>query len=124
MGWLRRSINLSSIYTVSNFYNLFPGKLPLFKPCASLILAGGLLSIYLSLFFTLLFLLYFFYPKVFATDPSTVTCMWGSRLRATFLSNRDEIDAGDEPIIIHKPGYDIYRLLAFRCFIFIHISHI
>lgn len=38
--------------------------------------------------------------------------MWRSRLRATFLSNRYEVDAGDEPTITHKPGYDIYRLLG------------
>jgi len=38
--------------------------------------------------------------------------MWRSRFRATFLSNRDEVDAGDEPAITHKTGYDIYRLLA------------
>ncbi len=37
--------------------------------------------------------------------------MWRSRLRATFLSNRDEVGAGDEPTITHKTGYDIYRLL-------------
>ncbi len=36
--------------------------------------------------------------------------MWRSRLRATFLSNRDEVKAGDEPTIIMKTGYDIYRL--------------
>jgi hypothetical protein len=45
-------------------------------------------------------------------DSLTVTCMWRSRLRATFLSNRDEVDAGDEPTITLKTGYDIYRLLA------------
>jgi hypothetical protein len=50
--------------------------------------------------------------------------MWRSRLRATFLSNRDVANAGDELTITHKNGYDIYRLLAFRCFIFIHISQI
>ena len=38
--------------------------------------------------------------------------MWRSRLRAISLSNRDEVDAGDEPTITHKTGYDIYRLLA------------
>ncbi len=38
--------------------------------------------------------------------------MWRSRLRATFLSNRDEVNAGDDPIITYKSGYDIYRLLA------------
>ena len=38
--------------------------------------------------------------------------MWRSRLRATFLSNRDEVDAGDELTITHKTGYDIYRLLG------------
>jgi hypothetical protein len=37
--------------------------------------------------------------------------MWRSRLRATFLSNRDAVEAGDEPSITHKTGYDIYRLL-------------
>ena len=37
--------------------------------------------------------------------------MWRSRLRATFLSNRDEVNAGDEPTITHKIGYDIYSLL-------------
>lgn len=37
--------------------------------------------------------------------------MWRSRLRATILSNRDEIDAGNEPTTTQKPGYDIYRLL-------------
>jgi len=40
--------------------------------------------------------------------------MWRSRLRATLLSNRDELNAGDEPTITHKTGYDIYRLLSFR----------
>jgi len=44
--------------------------------------------------------------------PLTVTCMWRSRLRAAFLSNRDEVDAGNEPTITYKTGYDIYRLLA------------
>ena len=44
-------------------------------------------------------------------DSLTVTCMWRSRLRATFLSNRDEVDAGDKPKITLKTGYDIYRLL-------------
>jgi len=43
---------------------------------------------------------------------TTVNCMWRSRLRASFLSNRDEVEAGDEPTITHKTGYDIYRLLA------------
>ncbi len=28
--------------------------------------------------------------------------MWRSRLRATFLSNRDEADAGNELTITHK----------------------
>lgn len=37
--------------------------------------------------------------------------MWRSRLRVVFLSNRDEVEAGDELTITHKPGYDIYRLL-------------
>jgi hypothetical protein len=37
--------------------------------------------------------------------------MWRSRLRTTFLSNRDEVDTGDEASITHKTGYDIYRLL-------------
>ena len=37
--------------------------------------------------------------------------MWRSRLRATFLSSRDEVDVGDEPTITLKTGYDIYRLL-------------
>ena len=37
--------------------------------------------------------------------------MWRSRLRATFLSTRDEVDAGNEPTITHKTGYNIYRLL-------------
>jgi len=37
--------------------------------------------------------------------------MWRSRLRATFLSSRDEVEAGDEPTFTHKTGYDIYRLL-------------
>lgn len=40
--------------------------------------------------------------------------MWRSRLRVTFLSNRDEVVAGDEPAIIHKTGYDIYRFLCVR----------
>ena len=40
----------------------------------------------------------------------TVTCMWRSRLRATFLSTRDEVNAGDKPTITSKTGYDIYRL--------------
>lgn len=44
--------------------------------------------------------------------------MWRSRLRATFLSNRDEVNAGDEPIITHKTGYDIYRLLATGVYFF------
>jgi len=30
--------------------------------------------------------------------------MWRSRLRATFLSNRDEVNAGDKPAITHKPA--------------------
>ena len=38
--------------------------------------------------------------------------MWRSRLRATFLSNRDDVNAGYEPAITHKTGYDIYRLLG------------
>jgi hypothetical protein len=48
----------------------------------------------------------------------TVTCMWRSRLRATFLSSRDEVDAGGKPTITHKTGYDIYRLLppGVHCF--------
>ncbi len=51
--------------------------------------------------------------------------MWRSRLRATFLSNRDEVDAGDEPTISLKPGYDIYRLLATGvCSFFLFISHL
>jgi hypothetical protein len=36
--------------------------------------------------------------------------MWRSRLRATFLSTRDEVNAGDKPTITSKTGYDIYRL--------------
>ncbi|KJF43596.1 hypothetical protein LH29_10770 [Draconibacterium sediminis] len=28
------------------------------------------------------------------------------RLRASFLSNRDEVKAGDEPALTHKNGYD------------------
>ena len=44
----------------------------------------------------------------------TVGGMWRSRLRATFLSNRDEVNAGDEPAITFKTGYDIYRLLCAR----------
>jgi len=40
--------------------------------------------------------------------------MWRSRLRAAFLSSRDEVNAGDEPAITHKTGYDIYRLLCVR----------
>lgn len=44
--------------------------------------------------------------------------MWRSRLRATFLSNRDEVGAGDEPTITHKTGYDIYRLLCVRPFLY------
>ena len=44
-------------------------------------------------------------------DSLTVTCMWRSRLRATFLSSRDEVDADDKPTITHKTGYDTYRLL-------------
>jgi len=43
--------------------------------------------------------------------------MWRSRLRATFLSSRDEVDAGDKTTIIHKTGYDIYRLLGVRAFL-------
>lgn len=31
----------------------------------------------------------------------TVACMWCSRLRVTFLSRRDEVDAGAKPIISH-----------------------
>ena len=44
--------------------------------------------------------------------------MWRSRLRATFLSSRDEIDGGDEPTITLKTGYDIYRMLCgvFPCY--------
>ena len=38
--------------------------------------------------------------------------MWRSRLRAAFLSNRDEVNAGFEPSITLKTGYDIYRLLG------------
>ncbi len=38
--------------------------------------------------------------------------MWRSRLRDAFLSNQDEGNAGYEPTITHKTGYDIYRLLA------------
>ncbi len=38
--------------------------------------------------------------------------MWRSRLRGISLSSRDEVNAGDEPIITHKTGYDIYRLLT------------
>lgn len=37
--------------------------------------------------------------------------MWRIRLWATFLSNRDEVNAGDAPTITHKTGYDIYGLL-------------
>ena len=37
--------------------------------------------------------------------------MWRSRLRATFLSSQDEVNAGDEASITHKTGYNIYRLL-------------
>ncbi len=44
--------------------------------------------------------------------------MWRSRLRATFQSNRDEVDAGDEPKITIKTGCDIYRLLGHRAFFF------
>jgi len=46
--------------------------------------------------------------------------MWHSRLRATFLSNRDEVDAGDEPTITLKTGYDIYRLLPAGFFTIFH----
>lgn len=38
--------------------------------------------------------------------------MWRSRLRATFLSSRDGVEAGDEAAITHKTGYDIYSLLV------------
>jgi len=38
--------------------------------------------------------------------------MWRSRLRVTFLSNRDKEEAGDEPTMTNKTGYDIYRLLT------------
>jgi hypothetical protein len=44
--------------------------------------------------------------------------MWRSRLRAAFLSNRDEVNAGNEPAITHKTSYDIYRLLPFRALFF------
>jgi len=37
--------------------------------------------------------------------------MWRSRLRTTFLSSQDEVDAGEKPEITHKTGYDIYRML-------------
>ncbi len=46
--------------------------------------------------------------------------MWRSRLRDTFLSNRDEVEAGDEPTITHKTGYDIYRLLPPGVYFFSH----
>ena len=46
--------------------------------------------------------------------------MWRSRLRASFLSNRDEVEAGDEPTITHKTGYDIYRLLPPGVYFFSH----
>ena len=36
--------------------------------------------------------------------------MWRSRMRATFLSNRGEVNAENEPKITCKTGYDIYRL--------------
>jgi hypothetical protein len=39
-----------------------------------------------------------------------------------FPVNRDEVDADDEPTIILKTGYDIYRLLAFRYFIIFSMS--
>ncbi len=48
--------------------------------------------------------------------------MWRSRLRATFLSNRDEVDAGDEPAINHKTGYDIYSLLPPGVYFFSHFT--
>jgi len=38
--------------------------------------------------------------------------MWRRRLRATFLSSRDEVNAGVEPTFTYKTGYDIYRLLT------------
>lgn len=41
-----------------------------------------------------------------------VTCMWRSRLRATFLLNRDEVKAEDKASIPYKTGYDIYKLLG------------
>ena len=50
--------------------------------------------------------------------------MWRSRLRATFLSNRDEVEAGDEPTITHKNGYDIYRLLAVCAFNFSNFNQV
>lgn len=57
----------------------------------------------------------------------TVNCMWRSRMRATFLSNRDEVYAGDEPTITHKPTMtytDCYRLVFnFQSFYFQFAVH-
>ena len=49
-------------------------------------------------------------------------CMWCSRLRATFLSNRDEVDMCDESTITHKTGFDRNRLLpaGLYCILFIY----
>ncbi len=47
--------------------------------------------------------------------------MWRSRLRATFLSNRDEVDAGDKLAITHKTAmtYTDCYALAFSFFNFV-----
>ncbi len=44
--------------------------------------------------------------------------MWRSRLRAISLSNREEVNAGNERAITHKTGYDIYRLLPTGLYFF------
>jgi hypothetical protein len=60
----------------------------------------------------------------FSACAPTVACMWRSRVLATFLSNRDEVDAGAEPTITSKPGYDIYRLLMPSIFYLNHFNNL
>ncbi len=43
----------------------------------------------------------------------TVTCMWRIRLQATFLSNRDDVNAGYKLSNTHWLGYDIYKNLPY-----------
>ena len=51
---------------------------------------------------------------------STVNCMWRSRLRTTFLSNRDEVNEGDEPTITRKTSYEIYKIVGVSLFLLNH----